>query len=146
MLTLCHWSHDFLAEGCLLFPPHRKPLEMFTSRALCTELWRQILVMFFDFFNVFFKTNIGEITWPHLNCSRDIKNNSVVVRLWYTNKKQCFVCANCISITHSFSLPLFSHFLEKYICYGEQSHAVLKKLSEHGKKMFLITNSPFDFV
>nr|XP_057932079.1 5'-nucleotidase domain-containing protein 3 isoform X2 [Doryrhamphus excisus]XP_057932080.1 5'-nucleotidase domain-containing protein 3 isoform X2 [Doryrhamphus excisus]XP_057932081.1 5'-nucleotidase domain-containing protein 3 isoform X2 [Doryrhamphus excisus] len=34
----------------------------------------------------------------------------------------------------------------KYICYGEQSQAVLKKLSEHGKKMFLITNSPFDFV
>uniref|UniRef100_A0A7N5ZXJ4 5'-nucleotidase domain containing 3 n=1 Tax=Anabas testudineus TaxID=64144 RepID=A0A7N5ZXJ4_ANATE len=34
----------------------------------------------------------------------------------------------------------------KYICYGEQSHAVLKKLSEQGKKMFLITNSPFDFV
>lgn len=34
----------------------------------------------------------------------------------------------------------------KYICYGEQSHAVLKKLSENGKKMFLITNSPFDFV
>lgn len=37
-------------------------------------------------------------------------------------------------------------FPEKYICYGEQSHAVLKKLSENGKKMFLITNSPFDFV
>uniref|UniRef100_A0A8C4HUG1 5'-nucleotidase domain-containing protein 3 n=1 Tax=Dicentrarchus labrax TaxID=13489 RepID=A0A8C4HUG1_DICLA len=36
--------------------------------------------------------------------------------------------------------------IEKFICYGEQSHAVLKKLSEHGKKMFLITNSPFDFV
>ncbi|XP_061679012.1 5'-nucleotidase domain-containing protein 3 [Syngnathoides biaculeatus] len=34
----------------------------------------------------------------------------------------------------------------KYICYGEQSQAVLKKLSEDGKKMFLITNSPFDFV
>ncbi|KAM9814374.1 5'-nucleotidase domain-containing protein 3 [Syngnathus typhle] len=34
----------------------------------------------------------------------------------------------------------------KYICYGEQSHAVVKKLYEHGKKMFLITNSPFDFV
>ncbi|KAK5902011.1 hypothetical protein CesoFtcFv8_007313 [Champsocephalus esox] len=34
----------------------------------------------------------------------------------------------------------------KYICYGEQSHAVVKKLAEHGKKMFLITNSPFDFV
>ncbi|XP_010790629.1 5'-nucleotidase domain-containing protein 3 [Notothenia coriiceps] len=34
----------------------------------------------------------------------------------------------------------------KYICYAEQSHAVLKKLAEHGKKMFLITNSPFDFV
>ncbi|XP_037539653.1 5'-nucleotidase domain-containing protein 3-like, partial [Nematolebias whitei] len=36
--------------------------------------------------------------------------------------------------------------MEKYICYGEQSQAVLKKLSAHGKKMFLITNSPFDFV
>ncbi|XP_056138014.1 5'-nucleotidase domain-containing protein 3 [Lampris incognitus] len=36
--------------------------------------------------------------------------------------------------------------IEKYICYGEQSQAVLKKLTEHGKKMFLITNSPFDFV
>ncbi|XP_005929147.1 5'-nucleotidase domain-containing protein 3 isoform X1 [Haplochromis burtoni] len=36
--------------------------------------------------------------------------------------------------------------IEKYICYGEQSHAVLKKLSAQGKKMFLITNSPFDFV
>nr|XP_020441182.1 5'-nucleotidase domain-containing protein 3 [Monopterus albus] len=36
--------------------------------------------------------------------------------------------------------------IEKYVCYGEQSHAVLKKLSEHGKKMFLITNSPYDFV
>ncbi|KAJ8261698.1 hypothetical protein GJAV_G00157300 [Gymnothorax javanicus] len=34
----------------------------------------------------------------------------------------------------------------KYICYGEQTRAVLKKLSESGKKMFLITNSPFDFV
>ncbi|XP_046889122.1 5'-nucleotidase domain-containing protein 3 isoform X2 [Hypomesus transpacificus] len=36
--------------------------------------------------------------------------------------------------------------IEKYICYGEQSHAVLKKLYESGKKMFLITNSPLDFV
>ncbi|KAK7121519.1 hypothetical protein R3I93_022566 [Phoxinus phoxinus] len=36
--------------------------------------------------------------------------------------------------------------IEKYICYGEQTHAVLQKLSKMGKKMFLITNSPFDFV
>ncbi|KAG1939204.1 5'-nucleotidase domain-containing protein [Pimephales promelas] len=36
--------------------------------------------------------------------------------------------------------------IEKYICYGEQTHAVLQKLSKNGKKMFLITNSPFDFV
>ncbi|KAF4091130.1 hypothetical protein AMELA_G00033430 [Ameiurus melas] len=36
--------------------------------------------------------------------------------------------------------------IEKYICYGEQTHAVLKKLSANGKKMFLITNSPLDFV
>ncbi|KAF4095087.1 5'-nucleotidase domain-containing protein 3 [Onychostoma macrolepis] len=36
--------------------------------------------------------------------------------------------------------------IEKYICYGEQTHAVLRKLSMNGKKMFLITNSPFDFV
>ncbi|MGH0115674.1 UNVERIFIED_CONTAM: hypothetical protein FKN15_037997 [Acipenser sinensis] len=36
--------------------------------------------------------------------------------------------------------------IEKYICYGEQTHAVLRKLAENKKKMFLITNSPFDFV
>uniref|UniRef100_A0A3P8XRF3 5'-nucleotidase domain containing 3 n=1 Tax=Esox lucius TaxID=8010 RepID=A0A3P8XRF3_ESOLU len=36
--------------------------------------------------------------------------------------------------------------IENYISYGEQTHAVLKKLYEDGKKMFLITNSPFDFV
>ncbi|XP_056596474.1 5'-nucleotidase domain-containing protein 3 [Triplophysa dalaica] len=36
--------------------------------------------------------------------------------------------------------------IDKYICYGEQTHAVLRKLSRNGKKMFLITNSPFDFV
>ncbi|XP_062403503.1 5'-nucleotidase domain-containing protein 3 [Sardina pilchardus] len=36
--------------------------------------------------------------------------------------------------------------IDKYICYGEQTHAVLRKLSENGKKMFLVTNSPFDFV
>ncbi|KAK2838476.1 hypothetical protein Q7C36_013290 [Tachysurus vachellii] len=36
--------------------------------------------------------------------------------------------------------------IEKYICYAEQTHAVLKKLSANGKKMFLITNSPLDFV
>ncbi|XP_035257324.1 5'-nucleotidase domain-containing protein 3-like isoform X2 [Anguilla anguilla] len=36
--------------------------------------------------------------------------------------------------------------IEKYICYAEQTHAVLKMLAENGKKMFLITNSPFDFV
>ncbi|XP_029992474.1 LOW QUALITY PROTEIN: 5'-nucleotidase domain-containing protein 3 [Sphaeramia orbicularis] len=36
--------------------------------------------------------------------------------------------------------------IDKYICYGEQSQAVLNKLSEHGKKMFLITNSPLTFL
>ncbi|XP_064417884.1 5'-nucleotidase domain-containing protein 3 [Latimeria chalumnae] len=34
----------------------------------------------------------------------------------------------------------------RYICYGEQTCAVLRKLAEHGKKMFLITNSPISFV
>lgn len=55
MLTSCHWSHDFLAESCLLFPLHRKLLEMFTSRALCTEPWRQTLVMVFDLFITLFE-------------------------------------------------------------------------------------------
>lgn len=36
--------------------------------------------------------------------------------------------------------------LEKYICYAEQTRAVLAKLADHGKKMFLITNSPSSFV
>ncbi|XP_030070514.1 5'-nucleotidase domain-containing protein 3 [Microcaecilia unicolor] len=34
----------------------------------------------------------------------------------------------------------------KYVCYGEQTQAVLSKLANHGKKMFLITNSPSSFV
>ncbi|XP_047644115.1 5'-nucleotidase domain-containing protein 3 isoform X3 [Phacochoerus africanus] len=36
--------------------------------------------------------------------------------------------------------------IEKYICYAEQTRAVLAKLADHGKKMFLITNSPSSFV
>uniref|UniRef100_H2ZXF5 5'-nucleotidase domain containing 3 n=1 Tax=Latimeria chalumnae TaxID=7897 RepID=H2ZXF5_LATCH len=36
--------------------------------------------------------------------------------------------------------------IDRYICYGEQTCAVLRKLAEHGKKMFLITNSPISFV
>uniref|UniRef100_A0A8B9LJR8 5'-nucleotidase domain containing 3 n=1 Tax=Astyanax mexicanus TaxID=7994 RepID=A0A8B9LJR8_ASTMX len=53
-----------------------------------------------------------------------------------------------IVLIHKFCLffCLFNNCAEKYICYGEQTHAVLRKLSENGKKMFLITNSPLDFV
>lgn len=40
----------------------------------------------------------------------------------------------------------FLLLLEKYICYAEQTRAVLAKLADHGKKMFLITNSPSSFV
>ena len=35
---------------------------------------------------------------------------------------------------------------EKYICYPAQTRAVLAKLADHGKRMFLITNSPSSFV
>ena len=114
MLTLCHWSHDFPAEGCLLFPLHRKPLEMFTSRALCTEPWRQILVIFFDLYH-FVRANIKEITRLHLSCRRDItQNNSVIMRLRYRNKKKqrSFVCANDISFSSSvFSFSREIHLL-----------------------------------
>lgn len=129
-----------LTEGCLLFPPRRKPLEMFTSRARCTALWRQILVMFLNFI----RKKLHGLIWL---VAKTWKYNPVVV-ITFTGKKQCFVCADFVSLFHC-SPPLFissSCFSEKYICYGEQSHAVLKKLSELGKKMFLITNSPFDFV
>uniref|UniRef100_A0A8C4Y9R2 5'-nucleotidase domain containing 3 n=1 Tax=Gopherus evgoodei TaxID=1825980 RepID=A0A8C4Y9R2_9SAUR len=36
--------------------------------------------------------------------------------------------------------------IEKYVCYAEQTRAVLRKLADHGKKIFLITNSPSSFV
>ncbi|XP_063783857.1 5'-nucleotidase domain-containing protein 3 isoform X1 [Pseudophryne corroboree] len=36
--------------------------------------------------------------------------------------------------------------IERYIRYGERTRAVLAKLAQHGKKMFLITNSPSSFV
>uniref|UniRef100_A0A4W5N3E4 5'-nucleotidase domain containing 2 n=1 Tax=Hucho hucho TaxID=62062 RepID=A0A4W5N3E4_9TELE len=36
--------------------------------------------------------------------------------------------------------------LEKYILRGDETYAVLHHLASHGKKLFLITNSPFSFV
>ncbi|XP_007506407.1 5'-nucleotidase domain-containing protein 2-like isoform X2 [Monodelphis domestica] len=36
--------------------------------------------------------------------------------------------------------------LEKYILRGEETYAVLRRLVDNGKKLFLITNSPFSFV
>uniref|UniRef100_A0AAY4DEJ2 5'-nucleotidase domain-containing protein 2 n=1 Tax=Denticeps clupeoides TaxID=299321 RepID=A0AAY4DEJ2_9TELE len=36
--------------------------------------------------------------------------------------------------------------LEKYILRGDETYAVLDRLASHGKKLFLITNSPFSFV
>uniref|UniRef100_S4RRV6 5'-nucleotidase domain containing 2 n=1 Tax=Petromyzon marinus TaxID=7757 RepID=S4RRV6_PETMA len=36
--------------------------------------------------------------------------------------------------------------LEEYIQSGEETYAVLQKLVSYGKKLFLITNSPFSFV
>ncbi|XP_073456384.1 5'-nucleotidase domain-containing protein 2-like [Aquarana catesbeiana] len=36
--------------------------------------------------------------------------------------------------------------LEKYILRGEETYAVLHRLASQGKKLFLITNSPFSFV
>uniref|UniRef100_A0A8C7Q3I9 5'-nucleotidase domain containing 2 n=1 Tax=Oncorhynchus mykiss TaxID=8022 RepID=A0A8C7Q3I9_ONCMY len=35
---------------------------------------------------------------------------------------------------------------EKYILRGDETYAVLHRLASHGKKLFLITNSPFSFV
>lgn len=37
-------------------------------------------------------------------------------------------------------------FPDKFIQRGEETHAVLHRLVSHGKKLFLITNSPFGFV
>ncbi|XP_048462664.1 5'-nucleotidase domain-containing protein 2 [Rhincodon typus] len=36
--------------------------------------------------------------------------------------------------------------LEKYILHGDETYAVLNRLVNNGKKLFLITNSPFNFV
>lgn len=44
--------------------------------------------------------------------------------------------------------PPSSHLppTEKYILRGDETYAVLHRLASHGKKLFLITNSPFSFV
>lgn len=43
--------------------------------------------------------------------------------------------------------PLQTHLpLEKYILKGDETFAVLSRLVDHGKQLFLITNSPFSFV
>uniref|UniRef100_UPI00398F1EC4 5'-nucleotidase domain-containing protein 2-like isoform X1 n=1 Tax=Pristiophorus japonicus TaxID=55135 RepID=UPI00398F1EC4 len=36
--------------------------------------------------------------------------------------------------------------MEKYILHGDETYAVLNRLVNNGKKLFLITNSPFNFV
>ncbi|XP_032996586.1 5'-nucleotidase domain-containing protein 2 isoform X2 [Lacerta agilis] len=36
--------------------------------------------------------------------------------------------------------------MEKYILHGDETYAVLNRLVNHNKKLFLITNSPFSFV
>ena len=55
-------------------------------------------------------------------------------------------CGHAFEYKEGAKVSLCGLCSDRYICYGEQSHAVLKKLKEDGKKMFLITNSPFDFV
>lgn len=41
---------------------------------------------------------------------------------------------------------LFYSNLEQYILHGDEIYAVLNRLVNHKKKLFLITNSPFSFV
>lgn len=41
---------------------------------------------------------------------------------------------------------VFLLFTDKFILRGEETDAVLHRLVSHGKKLFLITNSPFSFV
>lgn len=91
MLTRCHWSHDFLAcDGCLLSPPRRKPFEMFTSRASCTELWRQTSVCSVIYFCLFLlgcHEKKKKITRPRLcciqlvmqDCDKPIKTGALLV-------------------------------------------------------------------
>lgn len=41
---------------------------------------------------------------------------------------------------------LFYFNTEQYILHGDEIYAVLNRLVNHKKKLFLITNSPFSFV
>lgn len=59
-----------------------------------------------------------------------------------------FVYINNISVCNVLILNLLNLrlFSDKYILRGEETDAVLHKLVDNGKKLFLITNSPFAFV
>lgn len=41
---------------------------------------------------------------------------------------------------------VFLRFTDKFILRGDETDAVLHQLASNGKKLFLITNSPFSFV
>lgn len=49
-------------------------------------------------------------------------------------------------VTYSLHKISFLLSTDKFILRGEETEAVLRRLVSHGKKLFLITNSPFSFV
>lgn len=60
------------------------------------------------------------------------------------NEQFCFfITEHCQTRTVTEFIWLFA---DKYILRGEETDAVLHKLVDNGKKLFLITNSPFSFV
>uniref|UniRef100_A0A672KS48 5'-nucleotidase domain-containing protein 2-like n=1 Tax=Sinocyclocheilus grahami TaxID=75366 RepID=A0A672KS48_SINGR len=62
-------------------------------------------------------------------------------------KRFFFVC-DAIGMVHikGYMYKWIMQDLEKYILRGDETYAVLHRLASHGKKLFLITNSPFSFV
>lgn len=45
-----------------------------------------------------------------------------------------------------FTYQWMDQYMEKYILRGDETYAVLSSLVDHGKQLFLITNSPFSFM
>ena len=61
---------------------------------------------------------------------------------WFLKPARCCTYAVTLCFTELFSWT----FIDKFILKGEETDAVLHRLASHGKKLFLITNSPFSFV
>lgn len=94
------------------------------------------------------KAEWSDYSWSYARQQKDWAVKDNMYNIW-ENLEFIVVHSPCISAwrfkkVHCCTTSCF--FPDKFIQRGEETDAVLHRLVSHGKKLFLITNSPFGFV